>query len=149
MKTILAFLFFIITFVANATEKSPVSGAWQSKDASGNTITMICSDNYLMYAVYDLSQKKYVRSGGGTYQLADLGGKKVLSFKRDFNTEDSTVVGLTVANLYTLNNSELTLTEGPLAGNWKKVDDSKSSKNMANVWQIKAREGADFKMQTI
>lgn len=149
MKTILAFLFFITLFAANAAEKSPVKGAWQAKDVSGNTITMICSDNYLMYAVYNVAEQKYVRSGGGTYQLADAGDNKVFSYTRDFNTDDSTVVGLTVANLYTLKNNELSIAEGPLAGNWKKVDDSKTAKNMANVWQIRAREGADFKMQTI
>jgi hypothetical protein len=149
MKTILAFLLSISLFVSEASVSSPLNGAWQSKDAAGNTVTMICSENYLMYAVYNVAQQKYVRSGGGTYQFADLGGKNVLSFKRDFNTDDSTVVGLTVANLYTLTNGELKLTEGPLAGNWKKIDDSKASKNMVNVWQIRAREGADFKMQTI
>jgi hypothetical protein len=150
MKTILAFLLSISFLVSKASSvSSPLSGAWQSKDAAGNTITMICSENYLMYSVYNTTEQKYVRSGGGTYQLADLGGKEVLSFKRDFNTEDSTVVGLTVANLYTLKNNELSLTEGPLAGNWKRVDDSKASKTMANVWRIRAREGADFKMQTI
>ncbi|MES2519729.1 MAG: membrane or secreted protein [Bacteroidota bacterium] len=149
MKTILAFLLSITFIASKAADKSPVSGAWQGKDASGNTISMICSENYLMYAVYDLAQKKYVRSGGGTYQLSEVGAKKIFSFKRDFNTEDSTVVGLTVANLFTLNNNELSVSEGPLAGNWTKVDDVKSSKVMANVWKIRAREGSDFKMQTI
>lgn len=150
MKTILALLFSITFFSIKATtETSTISGAWQSKDASGNTLTMICSDKYLMFAVYDLSQKKYLKSGGGTYQVSVVGGKNILSYKRDFNTDDSTVVGLTVANFYSIENNELRLSEGPLAGNWQRIDESKSPKTMNATWRISAREGADFKMQTI
>lgn len=150
MKTILVLLLSITFFTAKAiTEISSINGSWQSKDASGNTITMICSDNYLMFAMYDLSQKKYVKSGGGTYQLSVVSGKNIFSYKRDFNTEDSTVVGLTVANFYSINKNELSLTEGPLAGNWNRIDESKSPKMMNATWRIKAREGSDFKMQTV
>ena len=150
MKIILA-LFLSITFftIKAQTETSILDGAWQSKDASGNTQTMICSDKYLMFAVYDLSQKKYVKSGGGTYQLSVVSGKNVLSYIREFNTEDSTVVGLTVANFYTVSKSDLSLSEGPLVGNWKRIDESKSPKTMNATWRIKAREGSDFKMQNI
>ena len=104
MKIILA-LFLSITFftIKATTETSTLSGAWQNQDALGNTQTIIFSDKYLMFAVYNLSQKKYVKSGGGTYQLSVVSGKNILSYKRDFNTEDSTVVGLTVANFYTIN----------------------------------------------
>ena len=150
MKIILA-LFLSITFftIKAQTETSILDGAWQSKDASGNTQTMICSDKYLMFALYDLSQKKYVKSGGGTYQLSVVAGKNILSYIREFNTEDSTVVGLTVANFYTVSKSDLSLSEGPLAGNWKRIDESKSTKTMNATWRIKAREGSDFKMQTM
>lgn len=150
MKTILALLL-SITFFPTKTiaETSSISGAWQRKDASGNTLTIICSDKYLMFAVYDLSQKKYSKSGGGTYQLSVVGGKNILLYKRDFNTEDSTVVGLTVANFYNINKDELMLSEGPLAGDWKRIDETKSPKTMNTTWRISAREGADFKMQTM
>ena len=150
MKIILALLISIIFFTTKATnETSILNGTWQSKDAGGNTFTMICSDKYLMLAVYDLSQKKYLKSGGGTYQLSVVGGKNILSYKRDFNTEDSSVVGLTVANFYSIDKNELMLSEGPLAGNWKRIDESRSPKTMNAIWRISAREGADFKMQTI
>ncbi len=150
MKTILALLLSITFFCTKVIpETSTISGAWQSKDTSGNTLTMICSDKYLMFAVYDLSQKKYLKSGGGTYQLSVVGGKNILLYKRDFNTEDSTVVGLTVANFYNVEKTELVLSEGPFAGNWKRIDESKSPKTMNATWRIRAREGADFKMQTI
>ena len=150
MKTTLALLLSIIFFTTKATtETSSISGSWQGKSTSGKILTMICSDKYLMFAVYDLLQKKYVKSGGGTYELSVVLGKNILSYKRDFNTEDSTVVGLTVANFYTIDRNELSLTEGPLAGNWKRIDESKSPKTMNAAWRIRAREGSDFKMQTI
>jgi hypothetical protein len=150
MKTILVILLSITLFTTKTSaETSTLIGSWQSKDASGNILTMICSDNYLMFGIYDLSQKKYVKSGGGTYQLSVVSGKNILSYKREFNTEDSTVVGLTVANFYSIDKNGLSLTEGPLAGNWKRVDESKSPKTMNATWRIRAREGSDFKMQTI
>lgn len=150
MKTILTLLLSIILFSTKANvETSSISGSWQSKDASGNILTMICSENYLMFAVYDLSQKKYIKSGGGTYQLSVVSDKNILSYKREFNTEDSTVVGLTVANFYKVDKNDLSLSDGPLAGNWKRIDESKSPNVMNATWRIKAREGADFKMQTI
>ena len=150
MKIILS-LFLSITFftIKATTETSTLSGAWQNQDALGNTQTIIFSDKYLMFAVYDLSQKKYVKSGGGTYQLSVVSGKNILSYKRDFNTEDSTVVGLTVANFYMVTKNDLSLLEGPFAGNWKRIDESKSPKTMNATWRIKAREGSDFKMQTM
>jgi hypothetical protein len=149
MKTILALLLSITFIASKAAETSPMSGAWQGKDAQGNLMTMICSDNYLMFGVYDLTNKKYIKSGGGSYQLSDVADKKVFSYKREFNTEDSTVVGLTVANLFTLNKSDLIITEGPLAGNWKRIEETKSLKIMANNWRIRAREGKDLKMETV
>ena len=150
MKTILALLLSVTFFTIKAeTETSTLSGTLQSKDASGNTQMMICSDKYLMFAVYDLSQKRYVKSGGGTYQLSTVSGKNIFSYKREFNTEDSTVVGLTVANFYTVDKNELSLSEGPLAGNWKRIDESRSPQTMNTSWRIRAKEGSDFKMQTI
>ena len=150
MKTILALLLSVTFFTTKATKEiSSISGFWQSQDAFGNKFTMICSDKYLMFAVYDLSQKRYIKSGGGTYQLSTVSDKNIFSYKREFNTEDSTVVGLTVANFYTVDKNELSLSEGPLAGNWKRIDESKSPKTMNAAWRIRAREGSDFKMQTI
>ncbi len=150
MKIILTLLLSIIFFnTKSLAETLLINGSWQSRDVSGNTLTMICSDKYLMFAVYDLSQKKYVKSGGGTYQLSVVGGKNIFSYKRDFNTDDSTVVGLIVANFYSIDKNQLILSEGPLTGNWQRVDELKSPKMMNATWRIKAREGADFKMQTI
>ena len=58
MKTLLTLFLSITFFTTKAiTETTTFSGAWQSKDALGNTMTMICSDKYLMFAIYDLSQK--------------------------------------------------------------------------------------------
>jgi hypothetical protein len=128
---------------------SLVSGAWQKKDATGNIQTLICSDNYLMYAVYDMAGKKFISAGGGSYTLLSAGVNKIFSFKREFDTADSTLVGITVANKYTAKDNDLNIAEGILAGDWKRIDESKSPKTMASVWRIRAREGKDFKMETI
>jgi hypothetical protein len=134
---------------ATSADTSPVSGAWQKKDAAGNIQTLICSDNYLMYAVYDMAGKKFMSAGGGSYTLLSAGVNKIFSFKREFDTADSTLVGVTVANKYTAKDNDLNISEGILAGDWKRIDESKSPKTMASVWRIRAREGKDFKMETI
>ena len=148
-KIITLFLLSISFFVSQAADTSPVGGAWQKKDATGNVQTLICSDNYLMYAVYDLSGKKFLTAGGGSYTLLSAGANKIFSFKREFDTADSTLVGITVANKYTVKDNDLNIAEGVLAGDWKRIDESKSSKTMASVWRIRAREGKDYKMETI
>jgi hypothetical protein len=134
---------------ATSADNQPVSGAWQKKDATGNIQTLVCSDNYLMYAVYDMTGKKFVSAGGGSYTLLSAGVNKIFSFKREFDTADSTLVGITVANKYTAKDNDLSIAEGILAGDWKRIDESKSPKTMASVWRIRAREGKDFKMETV
>ena len=150
MKKIIVLLLLSISFfTTNAADSSPVSGAWQKKDATGNIQTLVCSDNYLMYAVYDLSGKKFLTAGGGSYTLLSAGANKVFSFKREFDTADSTLVGITIANKYTVKDNDLSIAEGILAGDWKRIDESKSPKTMASVWRIRARENKEFKMETI
>ncbi|MDZ7896510.1 MAG: membrane or secreted protein [Arcicella sp.] len=165
MKTIIISILLSISFFASTTvniqgysgkgfrtknaDTSPVSGAWQKKDATGNIQTLICSDNYLMYAVYDVAGKKFMSAGGGSYTLLSAGVNKIFSFKREFDTADSTLVGITVANKYTAKDNDLSIVEGVLAGDWKRIDESKSPKTMASVWRIRARENKDFKMETM
>jgi hypothetical protein len=150
MKTIFTLLFLSISFfVSQAAEPSPVSGAWQKKDAAGNIQTLICSDNYLMYAVYNSTDKKFVSASGGSYTLLSAGVNKIFSFKREFDTTDSTLVGITVANKYTAKANDLSIAEGVLAGDWKRIDESKSPKTMAAVWRIRARENKEFKMEAM
>ena len=121
-KIIVLFLLSISFFVSNAADTSPVIGAWQKKDATGNIQTLICSDNYLMYAVYDMVGKKFVNAGGGSYTLLSAGVNKIFSFKREFDTADSTLVGITVANKYTVKDNDLSIEAGILAGEWKRID---------------------------
>ena len=150
MKKIILFLLLSsIVFMSKATDASPVSGAWQKKDATGNIQTLVCSENYLMYGVYDVSNKKFISAGGGSFTLLNAGVNKIFSFKREFDTLDSTLVGITVANKYTAKDNNLSIAEGILAGDWKRIDESKSPKIMASVWKIRARENKEFKMETI
>lgn len=165
MKAILTFFLFSTSFFfattdnvwgytgkdsrATSADTVPVSGAWQKKDAAGNVQTLICSDNYLMYAVYDINSKKFLSAGGGSYTLLSAGVNKIFSFKREFDTADSTLVGITVANKYTLKDNDLSIAEGILAGDWQRIDESKSPKTMASVWRIRARENKEFKMEAM
>lgn len=133
-------------FIQPDSSSSILKGAWEKKDASGNITTLICTEKYLMFASYSISGKKYLKSGGGPYQLSSANGTEIMSFTRDFNTEDSTKVGLTIANDYTLSGEKLVVPSGPLQGSWDKVKEPKGATVLTAVWRIISREGADGKM---
>lgn len=145
MNKIFAFLLLICSLSAQA--ESPLKGTWQQKFPDGRTATLLCSENYLMLAEYHFIQKKYFRSAGGTYQLSKIGQKKVISFNKDFNTQDPMSAGTTIATLYTLANNVLSIPQGPLAGTWQKVVETGTSTLTGN-WRLKAKEDTNFVMQT-
>jgi len=149
-RKILLFILGFCLCINNFLNAQSIAGVWQQVNASGNTATLICTENYLMFAVYKVSDKKLVSSGGGSFEILKADAKTILSFKRDFNTEDSTLVGLTVANVFTVDNKKLTVAQGPLAGTWSRIEEKASPTPLSNaLWRLRAKENKDFKMQTV
>ena len=141
-------IFTLLTFLglANvALSQSLLVGTWQGKDATGNTITMICSEKYLFAGTF--SPDKFIKAVGGTYQLTPSKDKQVLVFKQAFNTVDSTKAGLEIANYASLKpTGELVIEKGPLAGTWKQVEKMNKNKE-EGTWLLKAQEGADGRLK--
>jgi hypothetical protein len=154
MRKVLIFssLFFVTTFLVSYTTlfaPSLLKGAWQTKNADGNTVTMICADNYLMFSVYNSQTKTYTKSGGGAYKLEGTPTSPAMSFTREFFTEDSTKVGQTLASKFTLKGQDLTIDFGPLKGTWQRLDEATDKTPMAASWRISQREGTDGKMSVM
>lgn len=59
---------------------------------------MLVQDKYFTVAVYDLNNKKFLGTTGGTYTAI----KDRLTIHHEFNTMDSTKVGTSATHSYTL-----------------------------------------------
>lgn len=142
MNNLRFFTFFIFLCLANvAMSQSSIIGYWQSKDAAGNTISMICAENYLFAGTY--SQGEFIQAIGGTYKLMPYKDQNVLVFKQGFNTLDSTKAGLEIANYFTLSTTgELIVEKGPLAGHWTLGEKMLKNTN-EGTWLLKAQEEAN------
>lgn len=147
-KLLLVFCFCLT--LSNVLFAQSIAGVWQQVNPNGNTSRLICTENYLMFATYQTNDKHFVNTGGGTFEILKADSKTILSFKRDFNTEDSTLVGLTVANIFSLDKNTLTVVQGPLAGTWLRITEKLSTEPFSNaLWRLRAKEDKAFKMQTV
>lgn len=149
-KIFLLFFLLYSVFTNSLLAQTSIVGAWQQIDKNGNTATMICAENYLMFAVYNSAEQKYVYAGGGSFQILKAESKTILSYKNDFYTKDSTLVGLTIANIFTLDKNSLTIEQGPLIGIWTRLEEKNNPSPIVNsLWRLRAKEDKAFKMQTV
>ncbi len=127
-----------------------IAGVWEQVNANGNTSRLICTDNYLMFAIFRTADQQFLSTSGGNFEILKADSQKILSFKRDFNSEDSTLVGLTIANVFSLVNDNLTIAQGPLAGTWLRIIEKSNTEPFSNaLWRLRAKEDKSFKMQTV
>lgn len=124
-------------------QMSPVKGAWKLSLPDGSQAVMICSETYLMYAFYDLSGKKYLKSGGGRYQASVMG---ITDYFGEFDTADTATIGKRFTLNCQLKTNELTIATGPIKGTWQRLDQPDENTIMAATWRISAREGNDSSM---
>ncbi|WP_461489239.1 membrane or secreted protein [Pontibacter sp. HJ8] len=121
-------------------QTNPLEGAWRMSDAGDNTIIMLIQDGYFTVAVYDLKDKKFLGTTGGTYTA--INGK--LTIQHEFNTMDSTKVGTSATSSYTLQNDKWQVTsEGKNpkeTENWVRIAEKNQASPLAGTWRITGRE---------
>lgn len=127
---------------AYAQQPTNLIGAWQTGTPDNET-TLICSEKYFSIAIYDVKNKKFIGTYGGSYRM---NGNRV-SAVIEFNSMNPEQVG----NEY---DGELTIKDGKLlledeSGNreWKRLDDGTPGK-LAGAWLITGRV-RDGKMSTM
>jgi len=126
--------------------KEAMLGAWIAAEVNGEAIpddsevktVRIISEDYTMSTTYNLKEKQFISSDGGSWEVE---GNK-LSGSIDFNTDDSSSVGTTFT--YTVempdkNTFKVTgnTPNGPLEVVMRRIDDS--SNDMAGAYRISGR----------
>jgi hypothetical protein len=112
-----------------------ITGAWtRNLDTAVQYLTVV--DNYFTVATFNLQEKKFISTRGGTAIVE----KGKMSGTIEFNTVDRTEVKSTYSYDVKINENTLML---PLEGNskkWLKVDNANES--LAGNWRITGREQA-------
>ncbi|MEQ9423222.1 MAG: membrane or secreted protein [Cyclobacteriaceae bacterium] len=114
-----------------------LSGAWKnvSTDSSGLEVTAmaIVTDKYVSDTWYNLDEKKFVGTSGGSYQVEG----NTISQTFEFNTLDSTQVGKTISSQFEIEGDKITFR--PSNSVWTRVDDG-SGGDLAGAWLITGRQ---------
>ena len=117
-------------------------GAWQAGSPEQQTV-LICTDKYFSAAIYDLKNKKFIGTYGGSYELRDNGYVATMEF-HSINPE---LVGNEVRGSFKVDKNTLLLEEGSGQTQYKRLDDGTPGK-LAGAWLITGRmqEGQMSKM---
>lgn len=108
-------------------------GAWQTGSAENET-TMICSEKYFSVAIYDVKNKRFIGTYGGSYRLED--GEYVALM--EFHSMNPETVGNEYRGKVELNDRLLTIVDDGGNRQWKRLDDGTPGK-LPGAWLITGR----------
>jgi len=127
------FIFFgLILFAFNASAQSTVAGSWSKQEGSVIT-TWLFQDGFYSCTKYDVTNKVFSYTKGGTY---DVAGNE-LQMKLAFHTAEKEKVGTTETALVVVKDQTMKLTVNGAEENYKRMDDGKSA--LAGHWLITGR----------
>lgn len=122
----LIFALAFMSFIPAKDQPKAIQGAWQYTSGKEQTVIII-TPHIFSAATYNISEKKFIASYGGTWLVKD----NRLILKTEWNSSDSSKVGTASASDFTVSNNRLTLqglpkqleklddgTPGALAGAW-------------------------------
>lgn len=116
-----------------ATAQASLNGAW-SLTEGGIIKTLVVIDDYLSLTEFDIAQKKFYYTTGGT---AVFDGQN-LRGKVEFHSADKTAVGTTYQWPVRLAGTTATITRNGKAERWSRTDDGQGA--LAGNWRITGRE---------
>ncbi|MDQ2658026.1 MAG: membrane or secreted protein [Bacteroidota bacterium] len=119
--------------VSNAQRALSVKGAWQSGPPENHS-TMICSDKYYSVAIYDVPNKKFIGTYGGSYRIE--GNTYIASM--EYHSLNPETVGGEYRGSLKLDNGVLSLSDDSGTSLWKQIDDGTPGK-LAGAWLITGR----------
>jgi hypothetical protein len=139
MIAILFLLFFVNCYFSNA--QSSLTGAWTKQEGSF-TITLLFQDGYYSYTKYDVGNKVFSFTKGGSYKVDG----NSLSVTYLFHTDEKEKVSSNETMEMQVNKQTLNLTVSGTKDVYNRVDDSKGM--LAGHWLITGRMN-NGNMQTI
>ncbi len=112
--------------------QASLTGAWHAKSGSAEQV-LIFQDGYFSYTLFDKTNKKFIRTFGGT--VAEAGGQ--LHVNIEFDTESKDNVGKHMHYAVSVSEKTMKLNLGSMAENWERIDDGKAE--LAGNWRITGR----------
>jgi hypothetical protein len=140
-KTIAALFILLLMNSFNSFSQSTIAGAWSRQEGTF-TITLLFQDGYYSYTKYDVANKTFSSTKGGSYTVTG----NQLSIKYLFHTAEKELVGTDATMNISLAPQTLNITANGSTETYKRVDDSKSA--LAGHWLITGRMN-NGTMQTI
>jgi hypothetical protein len=140
---IAAFLITLVTFNGVNAQSTPnLVGAWQSVSGDNET-TLICSEKYFSVAIYDVKNKRFSGTYGGSYRID---GDQYVAVM-EFHSISPEAVGNEYRGKVQVQKDALILEEESGSSQWKRLDDGTPGK-LAGAWLItgRVRDGQMSKM---
>jgi hypothetical protein len=131
------FLLFAIAFVFISSAgflraQSFLTGAWQAKSDTGEQV-LIFMDGYFSYASFNKTNKKFIRTFGGT--VSEAGGQ--LHVNIEFDTESKDNAGQHRHYAVSVSEKTMKLNLGSMVEDWERIDDGIAE--LAGNWRITGR----------
>src|SRR5690606_11445633 len=131
-----------IGLTSNAQKSNDLAGAWHIQQGDIQQ-TAVFVDGYLSHSVFDVKNKKFISTRGGTYAVEN--GKLTVTWQYDTQKaadEQANDRWVGTATTFDINVSEKLTTD--LSGNnatWNRIDANEGP--MAGVWRITGRKQGD------
>ncbi len=132
MKTLILCLF-MVTVSNFLLSQDKVQGAWEARKGD-DIITLVIADNYLASSRYNIKEKKFYGTHGGTI-TSYAGEIKGIS---EFNSENKEDVGKEYRMVVKISGDKMESTYNRVTLTFTRVDDG--TKNLAGNWRITQRE---------
>ncbi|SKB54866.1 hypothetical protein SAMN05660226_01885 [Parapedobacter luteus] len=132
----------ITAWGSQAHQADALAGAWHMQQGDIQQ-TAVFVDGYLSHSTYDVKNKKFIATRGGTYDVAD--GKLTVTWQYDSEkaaneTPVDTWLGQTSTFAYKVANTLTTDLSGSEA-TWQRIDNNEGP--MAGVWYMSGRKQGD------
>ncbi|MBX2900214.1 MAG: membrane or secreted protein [Cyclobacteriaceae bacterium] len=135
-------LFFLLALQSVSFAQPNLNGAWQA-GTDENRMVMIVADKFYSIVVYNLKEKNYAGTFGGTYRIE----KGEFIALPEFDTFNKEQIGVESRFALTLSGTNLKMGSGKIVWDFKKLDDGKPGA-LAGAWLITGRMGDDGKIQS-
>lgn len=133
MHLLLALLCILGVGIPFKPVKTDLDGAWRTTDASGKTVRLTITDNYLMQTTYEPT--RFISTRGGVCQRSG----DALTLAVEFDSQDSSHVGQSETYKVILQKGQLTLTGQAGNQTFTRVDEPSPQTPLAGLWRITGR----------
>lgn len=125
--------FLLVLSVLTLVAQPDLRGAWET-EKDGNRITWITSEKFFAATVYNLEEKKFVGTCGGSWKVEGNTFKEV----HEFNTLNPELIGKELASEFSMKDGKLLIKVDEKWEEWNRLDDGTPGK-LSGAWLITGR----------